>query len=187
MAKVRAFFFFYHYDSDAPSNVSDHSDGRLLFRDQHWKWQKQGEISVCRGVIEQDFILEGVPELTWDFHAGVNGSGRLDSGWGVTPVYLVRLCVLSLAVDHGDAQTQTLGKRLGPASERGKLNMAARRGYDWTTTAPTCGEPERRLLNSVVPSRKAITQRTLKLCVRVHRFTHLFAEAGDLATITAFL
>lgn len=48
--------------------------------------------------------------LTWYLHAGVDGAGGLDSGWGVTPVHLVRLCVLSLAVDHGDAQTQTLGE-----------------------------------------------------------------------------
>lgn len=74
----------------------------------------------CHAVIGQDFILAGAPALTWYFHAGVNGSGCLDSGWGVTPVYLVRLCVLSLAVDHSNAQTQALGKRLGPASKRQK-------------------------------------------------------------------
>lgn len=48
--------------------------------------------------------------LTWYLHAGVDGAGGLDSGGGVTPVHLVRLCVLSLAVDHSDAQTQTLGE-----------------------------------------------------------------------------
>lgn len=83
-------------------------------------------------LIRQYFILEGASALTWYFHAGVNGSGGLYSGWGVAPVHLVRLCVLSLAVDHGDAQTQTLGKRLGPVSKRRKLNIAV-------TEAPSSG------------------------------------------------
>lgn len=93
---------------------------------------RNNEKLVFNTVPGQDCTLEGAPALTWYFHAGVNGSGCLDSGWGVTPVYLVRLCVLSLAVDHGNAQTQPLGKRLGPASKRPKLNMAATRGYNRT-------------------------------------------------------
>lgn len=94
---------------------------------------------MCHAVIGPDFILEGAPALTWYFHAGVNGSGCLDSGRGVAPVDLVRLCVLSLAVDHSDAQAQTLGERLGPAGQRGELNMAARRSYDWAAPAPSSG------------------------------------------------
>lgn len=112
----------HHDDGDAPSNVPDHSDGRLLFRDQHWKVT---EIRRNFSVSCRILFWRWAPALTWYFHAGVNGSGGLDGGWGVAPVYLVRLCVLSLAVDHSDAQTQTLGKRLGPASKRRKVNMAA--------------------------------------------------------------
>lgn len=62
--------------------------------------------------------------LTWYLHAGVDGAGGLDSGWGVTAVHLVRLRVLSLAVDHSDAQTQTLSERLGPAGKQRELNTA---------------------------------------------------------------
>lgn len=105
---------------------------------------------MCGAAIGQDFIVEGAPALAWYFHAGVDGSGCLDSGWGVTPVYLVRLCVLSLAVDHSNAQTQTLGERLGPASTHPKLNMAASRGYNGAAMAPSSGQPESRLLDAAV-------------------------------------
>lgn len=37
----------HHYDGDAPSYISNHSDGRLLFRDQHWK-QKHTERETVR-------------------------------------------------------------------------------------------------------------------------------------------
>lgn len=94
---------------------------------------------MCGAVIGQDFMVESAPALAWYFHAGVDGSGCLHSGWGLTAVYLVRLCVLSLAVDHSNAQTQTLGKRLGPASTHPKLNMAASRGYSGAAMAPSSG------------------------------------------------
>lgn len=101
----------HHYDGDTSSNISDHGDGRLLFGNQHWKRQK---LQCLTWLIDRICFGERAA-LTWYLHAGVNGSGGLDSGWGVTPIYLVRLCILSLTVDHSNAQTQTLSKWLGPA------------------------------------------------------------------------
>lgn len=60
--------------------------------------------------------------ITWYLHARVNGSSGLDGGRRVSAVDLVRLGILSFAVDHGDPETQALGKRLGPA-RRGETNV----------------------------------------------------------------
>ena len=48
----------------------------------------------------------------------MDGAGGLDGGGGVAAVHHVGLCVLSLAVDHRDAQTETRGERLSPERER---------------------------------------------------------------------
>lgn len=109
----------HHYDGNTSSNISDHGDGRLLFGNQHWKRQK---LQCLTWLIDRICFGERAA-LTWYLHAGVNGSGGLDSGWGVTPIYLVRLCILSLTVDHSNAQTQTLSKWLGPARKE-RENMA---------------------------------------------------------------
>jgi len=62
--------------------------------------------------------------VTWHVHAGVDGSAGLDGGGGVSPVYLVRLGVLSFAVDHRQAQTEPLGKRLRPDAEDTSVTRA---------------------------------------------------------------
>lgn len=69
--------------------------------------------------------------LTGDLHAGVDGSGGLDGGRGVSAVHLVRLGVLSLAVDHRDAQTQALGERLGSGSAEVKHTRSRGRNRMW--------------------------------------------------------
>lgn len=54
--------------------------------------------------------------FTGDLHAGMDSSGGLDGGRGVSAVHLVRLGVLSFAVDDCYAKTQALGERLGSVS-----------------------------------------------------------------------
>lgn len=54
--------------------------------------------------------FESSAVFTGDVHAGVDGSGGLDGGRGVSAVHLVRLGVLSFAVDHRYAQTQALSE-----------------------------------------------------------------------------
>lgn len=75
--------------------------------------QKERIKSLFRHTAVTGFVVAAAC-VTWDLHAGVNGSGGLDGGRRVTPVHLVRLGVLGLAVDHREAQTQPLGKRLSP-------------------------------------------------------------------------
>lgn len=62
--------------------------------------------------------FDSLAVFTGDVHAGVDGSGGLDGGRGVSAVHLVRLSVLSFAVDHRQAQTQALSERLSSASTK---------------------------------------------------------------------
>lgn len=59
---------------------------------------------------EKNDPFESLAVFTGDLHAGVDGSGGLDGGRGVSAVHLVRLGVLSFAVDHRYAQTQALSE-----------------------------------------------------------------------------
>lgn len=68
--------------------------------------------------------------ITWYLHARVNGSSGLDGGRRVSAVDLVRLGILSFAVDHGDPETQALGKRLGPARRGGDKRLFCRLSKD---------------------------------------------------------
>lgn len=104
----------HHYDGDASSDVSHHSDGGLLFRDQHWKATQTVIHTGCTKSCVWRVLCKCVC-ITWYLHAGVNGSGGLDGGWGMSAVYLVWFGVLSFSVDHCDTQTQPLGERLSPA------------------------------------------------------------------------
>lgn len=38
----------YHNDGNTPSHISDHSDGGLLFRDQHWRESRETILSVLK-------------------------------------------------------------------------------------------------------------------------------------------
>lgn len=108
----------HHYDGDASSDVSHHSDGGLLFRDQHWKWTQTVSPAVIHTGCTKSCVWRVLCKcacITWYLHAGVNGSGGLDGGWGMSAVYLVWFGVLSFSVDHCDTQTQPLGERLSPA------------------------------------------------------------------------
>ncbi len=84
-----------------------------------------GHVLLFGATEQQDSLCVCVcPCITWDLHAGVNGSGGLDGGWGVSPIYLVWLCVLSFTVDHCYAQTQPLSKWLSPVCpNRGKFRF----------------------------------------------------------------
>lgn len=104
----------HHYDGDSTAHVAHHSDGRLLLGDQHCR-RKEGEERVradtsqlVSGKKKDPFESSAV--FTGDVHAGVDGSGGLDGGRGVSAVHLVRLGVLSFAVDHRYAQTQALSE-----------------------------------------------------------------------------
>lgn len=82
--------------------------------------------------LQSFFLLFVCVCITWYLHAGVNSSSGLDGGWGVSPVYLVWLCVLSFTVDHCYSETQPLCKWLSPAHRK----MQTRRLFIRTYNAP---------------------------------------------------
>lgn len=86
--------------------------------------------------------FESLAVFTGDLHAGVDGSGGFDGGRGVSAVHLVRLGVLSFAVDHRYAQTQALSERLSSASTKSNTHTHTRaqsnaRRRMWDVKKPT--------------------------------------------------